>query len=500
MTPASIAAASTELSCEVRRITLDATQTVPGRTFSYLWEGGATTARLQADTVGTYRVTITDDASGCENTASIEITGGFIPTVFDISAPAELCEGAALDVTATATEATSYSWTGPDNFSAATANFSVPAVSQASTGTYELVVTKTDGCNDTTTFDLFVNLLPRVEIVSNGPLCTGEELVLEETIGRGFSFAWSGPDGFSSADPSPSIPNAGPANVGEYSLLLTDANGCQGSDQTTVVINDNPTVDIRTTSPVCKGVDLDLVVEAESSLTWNWTFPDNTTATGDSLNILNAQVQEGTYRVEAVNANGCTVTGQADVRRAVEIDLSSGFLVGNLACVGDSIRFVDYTGVTDLDEGEILAALDTSQIIWRLGDGRTSDELNPFIIYDAPGLYDISLEIINGDCSYLSIEKTIEVVPCSSLSPETFLEANLFPSPSRGNFTIDLALQEASNLRIDLMTPSGKILLTKFYQNRQDLTENFQVNEAGIYLVRVRHKYGVKTIKTVVYK
>ena len=103
---------------------------------------------------------------------------------------------------------------------------------------------------DITVDSMFCNTTPPNCIVSsNSPLCPGDTLKLMETGGDAVSWSWVGPNGFSSTDQNPTIPNASGPNDGTYTVTATDGNGNSYTCSTTVVIEDlNPPTAICNTS------------------------------------------------------------------------------------------------------------------------------------------------------------------------------------------------------------------------------------------------------------
>ena len=73
-------------------------------------------------------------------------------------------------------------------------------------------------------------------IGSNAPLCVGSTLNL--TASGGDTYAWTGPNGFSSNLQNPSIPNATSANSGTYFCLISSNSGCNGTQSVVVTIGD----------------------------------------------------------------------------------------------------------------------------------------------------------------------------------------------------------------------------------------------------------------------
>ncbi|WP_125723236.1 DUF7948 domain-containing protein [Flavobacterium ustbae] len=83
-------------------------------------------------------------------------------------------------------------------------------------------------------------------VTSNSPICTGKTLELKASGGTNYS--WTGPNGFTSTDQNPTIPNASSINSGEYSCLITGTGGCDDTKKINVTIGDNvaPVPDLAT--------------------------------------------------------------------------------------------------------------------------------------------------------------------------------------------------------------------------------------------------------------
>ena len=121
-----------------------------------------------------------------------------------------------------------YAWSGPAAFSAGTA-----AISVTNAGTYTVTITDTNGATATASGTLTVNPLPTVS-VNSGAVCAGGSVTLAATVGSGtapFTYAWSGPAGFSASPASISTSLAG-----TYSVTVTDKNGCTAGASGAVTI------------------------------------------------------------------------------------------------------------------------------------------------------------------------------------------------------------------------------------------------------------------------
>ncbi|TDP02397.1 T9SS type B sorting domain-containing protein [Flavobacterium sp. 245] len=73
-------------------------------------------------------------------------------------------------------------------------------------------------------------------IASNSPICLGKTLELNASGGT--SYSWTGPNGFTSTDQNPTIPNATAVNSGEYICTITATGGCDDTKKINVVIGD----------------------------------------------------------------------------------------------------------------------------------------------------------------------------------------------------------------------------------------------------------------------
>jgi hypothetical protein len=82
----------------------------------------------------------------------------------------------------------------------------------------------------------------------NGPVYTGMTLELTASAISGAIYNWTGPDGFSSTNQNPSIPNAAQSNSGIYSVSATVGGYTSETATTTVTINPPALVSIQSSS------------------------------------------------------------------------------------------------------------------------------------------------------------------------------------------------------------------------------------------------------------
>ncbi len=304
---------------------------------SYSWSGpNGFTSSLQNPTIpnsatansGTYSVVVANSL-GCTDTASTQITiNAVTQAVANSNSP--LCAGQTLNLTSNT--ASSYSWSGPNGFTSSLQNPSITNLSNNNSGTYTLIVASGNGCVDTTTLSISVLANNPVTVNSNGPLCAGQTLNL--TASNGTSYAWTGPNGFTSTLQNPIINNVVVNNSGSYAVVVTNSNGCTSSSSLTVSINPNTPVTASSNSPICEGDNLTMNTIAGSS--YSWTGPNGFTSTIQNPTISNiTTTSSGLYSVTVTNACG---TGTSNTQVQVGQKPTAGITVTEtVICEGDTV-------------------------------------------------------------------------------------------------------------------------------------------------------------------
>lgn len=106
---------------------------------------------------------------------------------------------------------------------------------------------------------------------NSGPFCVGGTIQLNSTAGA-TSYNWTGPNGFTSSLPNPTIPNATLAMSGTYNLTVTGT-GCTQSISTSVVVVPPIAPNAGVDDTVCFGSPINLVgvltVPTDTKL---WTY------------------------------------------------------------------------------------------------------------------------------------------------------------------------------------------------------------------------------------
>ncbi len=148
---------------------------------------------------------------------------------------------------------------------------------------------------------------------ATSPLCDGQgDLSLTTLAFPGATYQWTGPNGFSSTEQNPTIITQADAatNAGEYTLVVTNAEGCASLPQTVqVVIHPIPAAPEVENATVCGSGNATLtVVNPPAGATFRWyTEAEGGSpiagVTGATLPLTN--VTQETIRYVAVVQNNC---------------------------------------------------------------------------------------------------------------------------------------------------------------------------------------------------
>ena len=292
---------------------------------TYLWSTGATQPAITVTTAGTYSVTATSSGA-CTAVASVIVAGR--PSITASGSNVPVCIGATIQLASTPSGGTppypSFSWTGPNNFSAIAEDpAGFPAVA-ASGGVYTVSVTDNAGCTATATTTITVtgNTAPTITAASNSPVCEGSNITLSSTpaggSGGGYTYLWAGPNSFGSIVQNPAAFLATLAAGGTYQVTLTDGAGCTGVGATAVTVNAKPTITASSNSPVSVGAQLLLTSSPSggsgSGYTFLWNGPNSFSSTlEDPTGFIATLPAVGVYQVTLTDGNGCSSTASTTV-------------------------------------------------------------------------------------------------------------------------------------------------------------------------------------------
>ena len=141
---------------------------------------------------------------------------------------------------------------------------------------------------------------------NDGPYCVGETINLTVTTQAGATYAWTGPNGYTSNIQNPVIPNCTYEMGGTYTCVTT-VDGETTSGSTEVIVHPEPVADFSFTS-VCEGSATQLTSTATTNPTghdissYHWDFGDGQTS--DEQNPSHSYASADTYNVTLTITTG----------------------------------------------------------------------------------------------------------------------------------------------------------------------------------------------------
>lgn len=293
--------------------------------YNYVWDNGLPPSVYEhyvsptANT--TYTVTITDYC-GYDAIEQINVLVG--SDFADAGPDLTICQGEI--ATLTANPAQTYLWSTGDN------DQSIAVSPQQSTIYY---VTVTNLCTGTDSVNVYVNPLPIVAAsLSPSTICAGEEVVISASGAE--NYFWEASPNDPSLTNQPGDPNESltvhPMTNTTYTVLGSDANGCTGSAQTSVLVSPIPVASYiarpaiaSTFDPVIQFFDYSI----GNPIWWYWELGDGSTYSTNEFTHTFPADTAGEYTVMLVvmNSFGCvdTVFGSVLIKPDYTLYIPSAF-------------------------------------------------------------------------------------------------------------------------------------------------------------------------------
>jgi gliding motility-associated-like protein len=282
--------------------------------YTYLWSNGAITETVGPLAPGSYTVQITT-ANGCVSSDSIVITQPAAPLSVGISSSPVTCFGSAdgslLAAVSGGTTPYDFNWTGlpPGTGSSATS---------LTAGTYTLTLTDDNGCTVTQSAvvaspaALSANAMV-VSHVSCFGLSDGSATVGASGGSGTFSYQWN-------TAPAQTVQTATGLDNGNYTVTVTDANGCTATSSITV--NEPAALTMSAAAfPVscygsCNGQTVVIPAGGTPTYSYQWLPTGGTSASATGLCA-------GTYTVIVNDANGCEINTTLAVTQPAPLTLTA---------------------------------------------------------------------------------------------------------------------------------------------------------------------------------
>ncbi len=239
--------------------------------YSYSWNTGVSTPQISNIGQGDYQFTVTD-TNNCELQQLIQLQG--VEQInLEVAITDPLCFGyddGQIEMTASG---------GTGNLVYKFNNsLADPLITGLTAGNYTLSANDENGC--ITSKEVSLEDPDQIEInLEDEEMCQGGSYPITLNLGDGYSYSWTGNNGFSSSSNSILL-----QDPGDYSVLATDINGCTGSDDFTLSVNnDLLNADFLLISEAYVG-DTVIVID----ISWpipdqlNWTFDSEVTVISEN--------------------------------------------------------------------------------------------------------------------------------------------------------------------------------------------------------------------------
>jgi gliding motility-associated-like protein len=353
---------------------------VSGTADSYVWSSGSSETEITVGSQNEYVVVGTDTINGCTTTQTIQITSdGQLPLVAILADTTVLnCSLTEIVLTADTTANTfpvTLSWSNGLGSNA------VVSVDQADA--YTVTATAANGCSASASVTITEDLATANAVIVNNTGTTqlsSTVSVINVTATGGVSYVWSAGLG---TNPTVDI-----TSDGEYTVIVTGENGCQGFANITitdvqcipptVVINNASAIDTLT----CSVTSIEVVAEGANIYSWSNGLGNSSTA---------SITAPGTYIVTGTNLDGCSSTdtitiGQNIVSPVASITNNSATTL--LTCAQNAISLTASGGVS---------------YSWDNGLGATAT-----VSVGAPELYTVTVTAANGCSDTASVNITTD--------------------------------------------------------------------------------------------
>jgi gliding motility-associated-like protein len=306
--------------CEGGFVNILAGSNVPGT--SWIWNTGQNSNMIQVSPVTntTYTVTATTTL-GCIAEAEANVIVYPKPLITLNSDYNGICAGNPVTMTAISSiSGTTWSWSNGSLQPSIT-------LQPVSSTTYTVTGTTLNGCMNSASINIQVNALPSVSIFPANPnICSGSGTVLTaNTQSVSPIYQWC------TGNTGNSI-SVQPQNTTQYSVTVTDINGCSNSAQCTVNIIPLPVIQVTPINPaVCQGSNITLTAHSSNpNTTYYWNNYSSTASITVNPSISTV------YAVTGTDAFGCSGSEMILVP-VLEVPVVNVTPPVSTICVGDEV-------------------------------------------------------------------------------------------------------------------------------------------------------------------
>jgi SprB-like repeat protein/peptidase C25-like protein len=450
--PVAFPIAEGEITCAQTEVPLIANPGGGGYTFE--WTGPGSFFSNEENTIATeagiYVLTVTGPANGCTAEYSVFVNENTVMPVIELGPPVELtCEVSALVFTCPPIPFISCFLSDENG------NVFTPPVTLTEAGSYVLtVIDLNNGCTVSDTLVVEKDTLPpNLTVTGNFEITCQQAAVLNANSNTpGVSFFWTGPGVTQPSDPVQTV-----TEPGFYTVVATDmGNGCTTSE----------TVAVTGGNPVEFGIELITDCQGNSEIDvmiYGGTPPYSYQITPQP------PIPPATfYTIFVTDAEGCTAIISGETPPFTPVTVSISHTNETVAGANDGTATATPAG-----------GIPPYEYLW--SDGQTTQTATGL----APGDYTVTVTDANGCTSTESV--TIEAGVDAVEEIPGLRSLNLFPNPAGGVVHLELVLENADEVRLELTDATGKRLRNEplGMGTRFDRQLDLGGYPGGVYLLKI---------------
>jgi hypothetical protein len=311
-----------------------------------------------------------------------------------------------------------------------------------------------------------------VETRVTQPVCAADGSAILNVRGgiAPYSFAWK--DGSTAQ-------NRNGLAGGDYGVTVTGANGCSANIDFRLDAPTPNAIDLGDDLTLCRGQRIELnATGTDVNSAYKWFRDGLLFAETSTISVSEA----GIYRVETADSRGCASEGDIGVS-VVAGDIEADFVVATVSVRKEITRFVNISHPSpDSVEWIVPDTPDVATV------DKTDEYLD--VIFGETGSFTIGMTSFSGDCRK-TVYKRVEVLNRRDV-PE-YVEENVpatkfmaYPNPSNGRFTAIVELEKRANIRLRLVSLSGKVVDDREFKDGDSYEVQYDaVNEYGVYVLQL---------------
>ncbi len=327
------------------------------------------------------------------------------------------------------------------------------------TGNGLVTITYVPGCTSAQRTPIVVTVNPNPTItVSSGSVCAGQS----------FTMVASGANTYTYSSGSAVVTPTANAN---YSVTGTSAAGCLSSNTavSSVTVNASPAVAITGgTAAICAGQSVNLTANGANTYNWNTGATTSTIAPTPTANVTYTVV--GTSSVTGCNGQAV----QSVTVNALPTVTASSSTSGSI-CAGQSVS---------------LTASGAATYSWNTGATTAVIAVSPSVTTT----YTVNGVAVNGCANVSTVTQNVNSCVGIQTTNSKQLAINVYPNPSNGNFTVELANGLAKVINVTDIT--GRVILTTT-SSLDAVNVNISTLSNGIYYIKVASDNKAEVIKVV---